>query len=201
MALFLGLFGLVENAGVPLFHDPTPWMASRGSAVVIGIGLLVADVFLPVPASIVMLAHGAIFGVLGGTLVSFVGGLGAFAVGFGTGRLGQERLRRWVTPAEHARAGALLERHGLLAIVLTRPVPILAETLAILAGASPLRWGPALAAAGAGTLPVAWLYALAGASAAREANGLLVFALVMAISGVFWWWGRTSRAPDARPQG
>jgi uncharacterized membrane protein YdjX (TVP38/TMEM64 family) len=197
MATFLGLFGLAEVLGLSLLRDPTPWMTSRTSAAVIGIGLLVADVFLPVPASLVMLAHGAIFGVLGGTLVSCVGGLGAFALGFGTGRLGQAHLRRLVTPAEHARAGALLARHGLFAIVLTRPVPILAETLAILAGASPLGWGRALLAASAGLLPVAWLYALAGASAAREVNGLWVFALVMVISGAFWWWGRGDRqAPE-----
>jgi hypothetical protein len=50
-------------------------------------------------------------------------------------------LERLVTAEERARANRLLERWGTLAIVVTRPIPLLAETVAIMAGASPLGWG------------------------------------------------------------
>ena len=59
LALFLGLFALVEALGVPLLADP--WAAlERGGAVAaaLGVSLLVADVFIPVPSSLVMIAHG-----------------------------------------------------------------------------------------------------------------------------------------------
>ena len=36
----------------------------------LGTGLLVADVVLPRPSSVVMVAHGALFSVVGGTLLS-----------------------------------------------------------------------------------------------------------------------------------
>ena len=67
IALFTILFLIVEALGVPLLSDPTPWMKHGGVlAATIGVGLLIADVVLPVPSSIVMVAHGALFGVLWG---------------------------------------------------------------------------------------------------------------------------------------
>jgi len=55
----------------------------------------------------------------------------------------------------------------MLAILVTRPVPLLAETTAIVVGSSPLGWGRMALAALAGSFPGALLYALTGAVAAR----------------------------------
>ena len=64
MAFFLLLFFAVESLGVPLLVDPTPWLRHGGVlAAALGVGLLIADVLLPVPSSLVMVAHGALFGV------------------------------------------------------------------------------------------------------------------------------------------
>ena len=66
LALFLILFLMVKALGVPFLTDPTPWMKYGGVlAAVVGVGLLIADVVLPVPSSLVMVAHGALFGVVG----------------------------------------------------------------------------------------------------------------------------------------
>ena len=68
--VFLLLFIAVEALGIPLLIDPTPWMRRGGVlAAALGVSLLVADVLLPVPSSLVMVAHGALFGVLIGTLL------------------------------------------------------------------------------------------------------------------------------------
>lgn len=198
--LFLALFAGATALGLPLLADPIPRLGAGGAAAaLLGVGLLVVDVFLPVPSSGVMLAHGALFGVALGTLLSLAGSLGAAAAGFALGRAGNRGIRRLVTPEEHARAGALLERWGALAIVASRPVPILAETVAILAGASPMGWGKALAAALAGSLPPALLYALAGATAASLASGTLVFAALMAMAALFWWSGRRAERASTAP--
>jgi len=62
MAFFLLLFFVVEALGVQLLTDPTPWMRHGGVlAAVLGVSLLIADVLLPVPSSLVMVAHGALF--------------------------------------------------------------------------------------------------------------------------------------------
>src|SRR2546429_2592444 len=128
MAFFLLVFLGVEALGVPLLTDPTPWMKHGGVLVAaLGVGLLIADVLLPVPSSLVMVAHGALFGVVNGTLLSLAGSIGAALFGFAIGRRGGKLLERVITAQERERADDLLKRWGALSIVVTRPVPLLAE--------------------------------------------------------------------------
>lgn len=191
IASFLLLFIVVEALGVPLLTDPTPWMGRGGAlAASVGVGLLVADVLLPVPSSLVMVAHGALFGVAVGTLLSLAGGVGAALFGFAIGRRGGRLMERLVTPAERERADRLLKRWGALAIIVTRPVPMLAEAVAIMAGTSSLGWGRVALASLAGSLPPALLYAITGASVANLQSTALVFVLVILITGAFWVFGR-----------
>jgi uncharacterized membrane protein YdjX (TVP38/TMEM64 family) len=192
--LFLALFFLVEALGIPLLVDPTPWLNKGGLwAAALGVGLLIADVLLPVPSSLVMVAHGALFGVVLGTFLSLLGSTGAAVFGFWIGRRGGKWLERLVPLEERERANRLLERWGLLAVVVTRPIPLLAETVAIMAGASPLGWLGTTLAALAGSLPPALLYALTGASAGRFQNTALMFLFVMVITGIIWMLGRKFR--------
>jgi len=187
IACFTILFVIVEALGVPLLSDPTPWMRHGGVvAACVGVGLLIADVVLPVPSSIVMVAHGALFGVLWGTVLSLIGSAGAAVFGFAIGRRGGRLLERVVTPAERARASAILERWGTLAIIVTRPVPLLAETVAIMAGASSMSWRALVVASIAGSLPPALLYALTGAAVANLQSTALMFAVVLLVAGLFW---------------
>jgi uncharacterized membrane protein YdjX (TVP38/TMEM64 family) len=187
IVLFTVLFVIVEALGVPLLSDPTPWMKHGGIlAASIGVGLLIADVVLPVPSSIVMVAHGALFGVLWGTVLSLIGSVGAAVFGFAIGRRGGRLLERVVTPAERARASSILARWGTLAIIVTRPVPLLAETVAIMAGASSMSWRALVIASIAGSLPPALLYALTGAAVADLQNTALMFGVVLVVAGLFW---------------
>lgn len=191
IAFFLILFLVVEALGLPLLTDPTPWMMHGGLwAASLGVGLLVADVLLPVPSSLVMVAHGALFGVVAGTLLSLVGSLGAAMFGFWLGRRGGRLMQRAVTQEERARADYLLNRWGALAIIVTRPVPLLAETVAIMAGASSMSYGRVALAALAGSLPPALLYALTGATVANFQNAALMFGFVLLVAGFFWMTGR-----------
>jgi uncharacterized membrane protein YdjX (TVP38/TMEM64 family) len=191
IAAFTLLFVIVEALGVPLLSDPTPWMKHGGIfAAGLGVGLLIADVLLPVPSSLVMVAHGAIFGVVIGTLLSLLGSVGAALFGFAIGRRGGKILERVATPAERARADYLLTRWGALAIVVTRPVPLLAETVAIMAGASTMSWTSVFFASLAGSLPPALLYALTGAAVANFQSTALMFGVIMLVAGLFWLIGR-----------
>ncbi|HEV7474183.1 MAG TPA: VTT domain-containing protein [Pyrinomonadaceae bacterium] len=191
MAFFMILFFIVEALGVPLLSDPTPWMKHGGVlAAALGVGLLIADVLLPVPSSLVMVAHGALFGVVVGTLLSLLGSVGAALFGFAIGRRGGKFLNRAVTPAEQLRANQLLARWGALAIIVTRPIPLLAETVAIMSGASSLGWGTVALASFAGSLPPALLYALTGAAVANFQSVVLMFGVVLLVTGLFWLIGR-----------
>jgi uncharacterized membrane protein YdjX (TVP38/TMEM64 family) len=191
MAFFLVLFFIVEALGVPVLTDPTPWMGHGGFvAAVIGVSLLIADVLLPIPSSLVMVAHGALFGVVTGTFLSLLGSLGAALFGFAIGRRGGKLLAGIVTAEERARADRMLNRWGALAVVVTRPVPLLAETVAIIAGTSTLGWGRMTLAALVGSLPPALLYALTGATVANFQSTSLMFGVVLLVTGSFWLVGR-----------
>jgi uncharacterized membrane protein YdjX (TVP38/TMEM64 family) len=192
--VLLVMFGIAMASGVSLFEDPTPLLrGGKVLAAIAGVLLLVADVFLPVPSSLVMVAHGALFGLTVGTILSLVGCVAAALTGFAVGRAGNDAIRRWVTPAEHDRAGAMLRRWGVVAIAVSRPVPILAETIAILAGSSPLTWRQVAVSAAVGSLVPSLAYAWAGAHATGVVNHALVFGGVLAVTGVLWAIGRSIR--------
>jgi uncharacterized membrane protein YdjX (TVP38/TMEM64 family) len=186
------LFFAVSSAGITALTNPATVMTggARPLAAVIGPLLLVADVFLPVPSSLVMAAHGALFGGALGTLLSLVGSVASALTAFAVGRAGSGAIRRLVTEGEHERANALLERWGLVAIAVTRPVPILAETVAILAGSSPLTWRRTAIAAAAGSIVPAVVYAWAGAHARDAGSHALIFGGVLAVTAILLGIGR-----------
>jgi uncharacterized membrane protein YdjX (TVP38/TMEM64 family) len=188
------LFGIAEWAAVPLLTDPLPALRGAGAAAaLLGVGLLTVDVLLPVPSSVVMVAHGALFGLVPGAALSLLGGVSATLVGFGLGRRGRGVVERMTTPAQRAEADRLLTRWGPWAVVSTRAVPVLAETVAVLAGTSPMRWSVLLCAGAAGTSVPALLYAAAGARATTAASTLLAFGLALAFSGLLILTGRRRR--------
>lgn len=166
MAVLLALFAIVRAADVAVLIDPRPAFAGLGAvAALAAVGLLVADVVLPVPSSLIMVWLGASQGWLAGAALSLAGCVGATVLAFWLGRRGSPLFERLVPPHERARADALLARWGTLAIALTRPVPIIAETMAVVAGASPaVSWRGVLIAAVAGSAPLAVVYGLTGAA-------------------------------------
>lgn len=187
LAFFLCSFLLVEQLQIPLLTDPHRLMQDATVGVAIfSVSLLVADVLIPVPSSVVMILNGALFGIFTGSVLSLVGALGAAWLGFYLGRLGNPWIKRWVPDEQLAQANALLEKWGLIAIIVTRPVPLLAETMMVAAGASRLTWRQITAATIAGSLPMVVLYAIAGATAATFNEALLSFGLVLVIAAGVW---------------
>jgi uncharacterized membrane protein YdjX (TVP38/TMEM64 family) len=194
-AFFLTGFVLVEAFGVPWLSTP-PDLAGQAHpvAAAVGVGLLVGDAVLPVPSSLVMLALGGLFGVAGGAALSLVGRVGATLLAFGLGR----RLRDWVGRPAGGWSARLLHRWGAVAIVLTRPVPIIGETVAAMAGASPMSWGRVALAATLGSVPESVLFAWAGAAAADAAIGAALWLSLIVIAAAAWAVTRTRPAAAGR---
>ncbi|MDI6717072.1 MAG: VTT domain-containing protein [Actinomycetota bacterium] len=193
IAFFLAIFWVFESLNIPIIKNPTPWLNQGGLiAAALGISLLTADVVLPIPSSLIMITNGLLFGVIVGTIVSMIGTLGAFWLGFGIGRHGGWLIWKTTSEDERNRAYRIMDRWGTLAIALTRPMPILAETTAIIAGALPIKWSKATFAAAIGSLPNALLYALTGAIASSFRNGILMAYFILFVGGIFWFLGYKS---------
>jgi uncharacterized membrane protein YdjX (TVP38/TMEM64 family) len=191
LALFLTTYLLVEALDVRLLTDPGPSLRNAGWAgAVLGVLLLVADQFLPVPSSLVMISLGALYGAPAGVALALSGRVGMAATGFAVGRAGGPVLERLVSHQERARADALLSRWGALAVLASRPVPLLGETVVIVAGASPLRWSRVMLAAALGSLPEAVAYSLAGSISPTLSSAGLIWGSFLLVACGFWLLGR-----------
>lgn len=200
ITVFLVAFVVVGATGVPVLTDPLPALAGGGAAAAaVGVGLLVADIVLPVPSSLVMLAHGALFGVVGGALLSLTGAFGAAMVGFLLGRRGSPLVARLVPARERRRADDLIEQWGLLAVIVSRPVPLFAETVAVMAGASTMPAGTMAVGTVIGAVPAAVLYAVAGALAAGFVSATVVFVTVLLLAALAWLVGRAGPGSRREP--
>lgn len=151
--------------------EGSTWYAAAG----IG-ALLASDVVLPIPSSIVSAAAGVLLGFAGGTAVVWTGMTLSCLIGYWIGARSSGAARRFVGERGLARAATLAERYGNFAIVLCRPIPVLAEASTVFAGLihAPrprFFWACALA-----NLGVAMAYAAVGAFSMRVESFLLAFA-------------------------
>jgi uncharacterized membrane protein YdjX (TVP38/TMEM64 family) len=188
---------LVEDvAGIPLDTMAGTWLsgAGAGSAVLI-VALLALDVFLPVPSSLVMVLSGAAFGVGKGAALALLGSVAGEWLGFELVRRFGRRAAAWlmgsdnIEPFEH-----FFQRHGVAAIIITRPLPIVMETMSLVAGLSTMSRSAFLGASLAGTTPIVLVYAYAGAFS-REAGSLVPAAVILtAVTGAGWLWFRSRLA-------
>jgi uncharacterized membrane protein YdjX (TVP38/TMEM64 family) len=155
----------------------------------IGAALLAADLLLPVPSSVIGALLGARLGFAAGFAFALVGLCSGALLGYALGRLLPVRFSKEVGDAR----GTLREAPALALVILSRPVPVLAEAIAITAGVTrvPLRQfalgmllGNALYAA-----------ALAGNGAALFPDqlagpGLVLPLLLPVVSWLLWRWAR-----------
>lgn len=164
--------------------------AARGHALLVGAVIalsLVGDILLPVPSSIVSSFAGAALGFWGGALAIWLGMSGGCLLGYAFGRgAGHRAMRGIVGETEVARARAALASGGGLALVATRAVPVLAETLVLGAGAARMPLAPFLLLTGGANLAVAVAYSAIGALALSEGSFLLLFGGLAAVPALGW---------------
>jgi len=159
---------------------PADWLRACGPwAWAAGVGLLVADLLLPVPATAVMTSLGIVYGPLPGGLIAACGSFLAGTAGYTATRLlGRRATLFLVGQRDLIRAAAFFERAGGWAVALSRPLPILPEIIACLAGLTRMpadRFFPALAC---GSLPFGLAFAAFGAAgSARPVTAILISAL------------------------
>lgn len=151
-----------------------------GWAWLIGIGLIVADLAAPVPATAVIAGLGMIYGPFLGGLIGGVGSTLAGLVAFGGCRaLGPRVASRLVGEADLDMLRQFFERYGLWAVALSRWMPLLPEALCCLAGLARMRVGPFVASLACGSFAMGFAFGTLGqAYLDRPAAGLLVSAAV-----------------------
>ncbi|GFE83428.1 hypothetical protein GCM10011487_54280 [Steroidobacter agaridevorans] len=176
-AIFLLLFALACWLRIDVLID-TAWLADLDStiAAVACVALLIADAVLPAPSSLLLIALGALLGKVLGAAAGFFGTMGGAALAFWIGRKGSVLFARIGGNTTSAQLQSYLNRFGVVTVIATRPIPVVAETVAVLAGASGMEWGRFLLGAALGNFPIAIVYSILGSSAAT--NRMLLVALI-----------------------
>jgi uncharacterized membrane protein YdjX (TVP38/TMEM64 family) len=143
-----------------------------------GAGLLAADVLLPIPSSIVGTMLGARLGFGAGFAAAFAGMMAGQSAAYFVSR---GLLRK--------RSGALPAAPTLAAVFLSRPVPVLAEAVAIAAGAARVSWPQFLLACGSGNLIYAGALALNGSELVPGApiGAGLLFPMLLPVAAWLIW--------------
>jgi uncharacterized membrane protein YdjX (TVP38/TMEM64 family) len=172
----------------PQFERLATWLAQGNAsgwatAAAIG-GLLTFDVFLPVPSSIVSTAAGALLGFWAGAAVIWTGMTVGCLVAYAFGAYAAAPARRLVGADGLLRAAGVMDRYGPWAIVVCRPIPVLAESSVVFAGLvrtplSPFVWLTALS-----NLGIAIAYAAVGAFSMQAGSFLWTFAGAIALPGL-----------------
>ena len=167
-----GSIACLKNAG--------PW------AWAVGIGLLVADLFLPVPGTVVMSALGYIYGTWIGGLFAAAGSIAGGLAGYGIGRCCGERMARsWLGDRDYEKGRLLFGRGGGWLVALSRAMPILPEVLACTAGLVRMPLRKFVLALICGSLPMGFLFAAIGA-AGHEAPAWSMLLSLLAPAGLWF---------------
>ena len=163
--------------GVALFAAPLgEWVAALrtdppGPLPLAGLVVLLlgGDIVLPVPSLPLITLAGAALGWLWAAIAAWLGlTLGGAATLMIARRWGQGAVERWIGDQEFTRLRATCDRHGVWLLLVSRPLPILAEGVLLTIALIEPRWGRTLTTLAVGNAIVAATFALLGAQAAAS---------------------------------
>jgi membrane protein DedA with SNARE-associated domain len=156
----------------------------RSAFAIIAIALA-ADIFLPIPSSIVSTLAGTLLGFPQGLAASWVGMSLGSVLGYWFGATaGRAVIEKAAGPKDLDRAADLHNRFGSWSIVLSRPIPVLAEASVIAAGFSRMPIQRFMVLNALANLGISAAYSYTGATAADRGSFLLAFAGAIGIPAV-----------------
>jgi uncharacterized membrane protein YdjX (TVP38/TMEM64 family) len=145
--------------------------------------LLAADIVLPVPSSVVSIGAGYLLGVTNGTIVSFVGMALGCLLGYALGKRSVNNMK-WLNVETRGSMQNFFQRSGKWAIIIARPVPVLAEASVFFAGISGMKFKAFIAVSSLANIGLAFAYATVGNYALSVNSGLLAFSGAILLPGI-----------------
>lgn len=172
------------------------WLQKYGALA--GMGLLVSDLFLPIPGTVVMSAMGYVYGPWWGGLFSSLGSVMGGLLAYVMCRSLGHRAAVWLAGEKDLEKGEIFFRKGgAWVVVLSRWLPILPEVVACMAGLTGMPFRIFLAALLCGSLPLGFVFA--GVGAAGKGSPELALALSACIPVMMWLVARKIIAPKGKP--
>jgi uncharacterized membrane protein YdjX (TVP38/TMEM64 family) len=173
LALYLALAPLRQavNAGIAaldprditklrdLLADLGPWAAAVSFLL-----MVLQSVAAPLPAFVITIVNGLLFGALWGGALSWSSAMVGAALCYGIAKaLGRPVVERLVGATPLAKSDAIFERYGAHAVLIARLIPLISfDIVSYAAGLTSMRLVPFLVATGVGQLPATVVYSLLG---------------------------------------
>lgn len=181
------------------------YLASFGIwAPAVSMGLLVLQaIVVPIPAAVITITNGLLFGALQGGLISLVGAMGAACLAYCLGRvLGRPAAEVLVGRRVLNRTDRFLHRHGRYAVLIARLIPVVPfDAVSYAAGLAGMRFRDFMWATLLGMLPATAVYSAIGEYTGRSwwmllwvGAGIL---LILGVGGLARRWFRAARFPKA----
>jgi len=158
------------------------WLISvRPYAWIVGIGLIVCDLFLPIPVPPIMAAMGALYGTIVGGLIATTGSILAGLCAYGLSRLlGLKAARFLASEGELAVLQRFFDSWGAAGIIASRALPVIPEVMTILAGLAKMHFGRFVLSLSLGSVAVGFALAWVGEATGTSSSLLLVLTLIPA---------------------
>lgn len=185
----LFLFGDALDEWI-LSEQGLDWLRDQGVlAGFVGAGLIVSDLFLPVPSPGLMTALGQIYGWFVGGLYAALGSSCAGLLAYFLVRALGQRAANFIAGSEEIKQlQRFFDRSGVWAIALTRMLPVIPEVLCCLAGLARMPFKRFLIALLSGSIPMAFVFASLGKLGEKDpvTTVLLAIALPFLIFPPIW---------------
>lgn len=167
------------------------WLDKYGNwAWLVGMGLLMADLLLPLPNSLIMSAFGYLYGWFWGGILAVAGSFLAGALGYELCRRVGEKAVVWILgEKDRSRGEKLFASSGGWLVALSRWLPVLTEVIACLAGLNRMPARSFYLSLFAGTVPLGFTYAAIGALGVE--NPLWAIGISVGLPPILWWIFRT----------
>lgn len=179
-----------DQLAILWLEDPTTGELAAGREIfwAIAIGMLVVDIFIPIPTTSVIAALGIVYGPILGGAIGVVGTMSAAILGWAIGRfLGRPIAVKLVGEAMGG-GERTFARYGGWIVALSRWAPVLPEVVSVVAGVSRMPFRPFVLAAACGVIPFCAAFALVGHLGAGEPVWTLVVSAILPFA--LWWLAR-----------
>jgi uncharacterized membrane protein YdjX (TVP38/TMEM64 family) len=153
---------------------------------VISFIVLLSDIFLPVPSSIIMYTNGYVLGAIGGALLSWISVMAGAIIAYYTGRY----ISCGLKSEKDERAAAILNKYGAMSIIITRGIPVLSESICFVCGYNRISFKNYFFLNAIGYIPVCLIHSICGRAGYEKNMFLISFGCSIAVSALFWFAGK-----------
>ena len=189
LILFVVIPFLIWGEALTALMSPDPETGSFGDSEgwvwAIGIGLLIADIFIPIPTTAIIAGLGVVYGAVFGAVFAIIGSMLAAIVGYAIGRwLGRPVAQRFLGDAM-AGGERIFASYGGWIVAASRWLPVLPEVVSMVAGVSRFHFPTFFFAALCGVVPFSIVFALVGHLGAEQPVWTMAASAVAPL--VLWW--------------